>query len=198
MKSLIKKRRNYKTKKNKKNKKTKYVMNGGNKIEFKFIDLNDYTAEEQDSQIKEIDVLVQNTNTKNNDSSYFKKNVLRFMKNSYVLYMLYDAQIIGIIIGTITDDNYINISHVEIREKYLNKEYKDIGISGRKLLTEYINKITSKYENISGFELFNAGGVNSCFLYTKVFKELGYKLEPDNINCYLPESNFTAMRFSKI
>ena len=81
MKSLIKKRRNYKTKKNKKNKKTKYVMNGGNKIEFKFIDLNDYTDEEKDSQIKEIDVLVQNTNTKNNDSQLFKKNVLRFMKN---------------------------------------------------------------------------------------------------------------------
>lgn len=189
-------------KKTKKNKKIKKLKNkklfGGNNIEFKFIHLNDYTDEEKEPKLKEIDVLLENTNTQNNDSSFFKKNVLRFMEKSHVLYMLYNEQIIGIITGHLTDENYINISEVAIRAKYLNKEYKDIGISGRKLLTEYINKITSKYENISGFELFNAGGVNSCFLYTKVFKELGYKIEPDNINCNLPASNYTVMTFSKI
>jgi len=186
-----------KTRKNKKTKKYKNLF-GGNNIEFKFIHLNDYTDEEKEPKLKEIDGLLKNTNTQTNDSSFFKKNVLRFMEKSHVLYMLYNEQIIGIITGHITDEKYINISEVGIRAKYLNKEYKDIGISGRKLLTEYINKITSKYENISGFELFNAGGVNSCFLYTKVFKELGYKIEPDNINCNLSESNYTVMRFSKI
>lgn len=186
-----------KTRKNKKTKKYKNLF-GGNNIEFKFIHLNDYTDEEKEHKLKEIDGLLENTNTQTNDSSFFKKNVLRFMEKSHVLYMLYNEQIIGIITGHITDENYINISEVAIRAKYLNKEYKDIGISGRKLLTEYINKITSKYENISGFELFNAGGVNSCFLYTKVFKELGYKIEPDNINCNLRDSNYTVMRFSKI
>ena len=169
----------------------------GNKIQFIFINLNDYTEEEKDIQIKNIDDLLIKTNTNNNDNSFFKKNALRFMKDIYLLYMLYEEQIIGIIFGNITDDNYIYISHIEIRKRYLNKTYKDIGISGRSLLTEYINTVTSKYKNVIGFKLFNAGGINSCFLYKKIFTELGYKIEePEHINCNT--NDFIDMKFIKI
>jgi hypothetical protein len=190
-------KKNIKIKKTKKTIKIKYKkMSGGNNIEFKFIDSKDYTDEEDESHLEEIDVLLKNTKTNNNDSSFFKKNVLRFMGRSHhVLYMLYEGEIIGIIVGKITDENYINISEVEIRPKYLTKEYKDIGISGRRLLTEYIKYLTLKYPNIIGFELFNAGGKNSCFLYYKVFTELGYKINPDDIDCNL--NDYVHMTFLK-
>ena len=114
-------------------------------------------------------------------------------KPHHVLYMLYEGEIIGIIVGKTTDDNYINISEVEIRPKYLNETYRSKGISGRKLLTEYINKVISKYPNISGFKLFNGGGKKSCFLYYKVFGELGYEIKPASIDCNI--NDYIPMRF---
>jgi len=191
MKSL--KKKNYKTKQTKKLKYKK--LSGGNNITFEFIDSNDY-ADEEESHLEKIDVSLRNTKTNDNDNTFFKKNALRIMdKPHHVLYMLYEGEIIGIIVGKTTDDNYINISEVEIRPKYLTKEYKDIGIgiSGRRLLTEYINKVISKYPNIIGFKLFNGGGKKSCFLYYKVFTELGYKIIPDDIDC--SKNDYIPMKF---
>jgi len=208
MKSL----KNYKSKKSKKTKKSKRTrknkkqrknkkLSGGNNIEFKFIDLNNYTDnytdEEKESQLEEIDVLLNNTKSTDHDSSFFKKNASRIMTESHVLYMLYEGEIIGIIVGKKTDDNYISITEVEIRKKYLNKEYRDIGISGRKLLTEYIKYVTLKYPNISGFKLYNAGGKQSCFLYHKVFTELGYKLYTSEVKCNLnPDTEMVIIKNS--
>jgi hypothetical protein len=94
------------------------------------------------------------------------------MNKSHVLYLLEEGKIVGIIVGTVKPD-YIQINQVEIKFSHRNNK------KGKQILTEYINRVTLKY-NINNFKLSNTGGKLSCSLYYKVFTELGYKIVDEN------------------
>ena len=170
---------------------------------FKFIVLDNDIIKIKNDQLGEIEQLLtkskatQNYNSQGEPKEFYYSHVLFYLNE--------EGKIIGDIYGSINNE----LSTVYIHSVKIRNTFTKLG-KGTELLTEYINQILSKYSLVKAFILLNAGGIPSCKLYIKVFKNLGFTLYNEhNININLTCTNtdpedikeldyFITMIFKKI